>query len=135
MLVGALALHVGLIVRAEWDSHKLFGFRPFNESDTWQVTLVRLLDDGRQVPIHDESWRYDWDELVGPGALRSPGRTRHASGGAAENVDFLQRAMVWVLDHIPEDHETVALVATVTSFHNAEGPTVRMIRRDREPAP
>lgn len=134
VLVGAVLLHAGLIVRSQWDPHKLFGFQPFDESDTWQVELVRVLDDGSEVPIGDDSWTYDWNELVGPGGLQYPGGMRHASAGVPENVDFLQRAMDWVLDHIPDDDDTVALEATVTSYHNSHGPTVEVIRKEREPA-
>jgi hypothetical protein len=132
VLVGAVAVQIALIARGAGDPHKLFAFRPFNESDTWQVEIVRLLDDGSRRPVDDGTWVYDWDELVGTRKLQRIDRLRHASAGAPASIDFLERALDWALDHIPDDPDTVAFEATVEVFHNSRGPDVIVVRSDRQ---
>jgi hypothetical protein len=134
VLVGAASVQIALIVRGGGDPHKLFAFRPFNESDTWQVDIVRVLADGSRHSVDDGTWVYDWDELVGTSKLRRVDRLRHASAGARASVDFLERALDWALDHIPDDVDTVALEATVVVFHNTRGPEVVLLRSVREPS-
>jgi hypothetical protein len=128
VLVGALVLHGGLIVRGGSDPHKLFGFRPFNESDTWQAEIVRVDGDGVRRPVQDGTWAYDWDELVGARKLRSPWRHSHAPAGADAVVDLLDRALEWAIVRIPDDPETVALEATVSVVRNTRGPEVIVLR-------
>lgn len=128
VFVGALAGHGGLLVRGGSDPHKLFGFRPFNESDTWKADIVRVTRNGERIPIDDGTWAYDWDELVGTSKLRGPGRLRHADAGADATIDFLVRALDWVMEQLPDDAETVALEATVTVFRNTRGPDVIVLR-------
>lgn len=131
VFVGALLVHGVLLVRGETDPHKLFGFRPFNESDAWQAEIVRVHADGSRVSVDDGSWAYDWDELVGTPKLKNLDRPRHASAGARASVDFLDRALDWAVDNIPDDPHTVALEATVTVFHNTRGPDTIVLRRAR----
>lgn len=128
MLAGTLLVHGSLLVRGASDPHKLFGFRPFNESDTWQADIVRVHADGIRVALDDGTWQYDWDELVGAPKVQHLDRLRHAAAGARASVDFLQRALDWAVAHIPEDPDTVALEATVTVFHNTRGPQVVVLR-------
>jgi hypothetical protein len=118
-------------VRGGDDPHKLFGFRPFNESDTWSADVVRVMGDGSRRPVDDGSWVYDWNTLVGEGRVQHLQRERHADSGADASVDFLDRALGWVLEHIPDDMDTVALEATVTFIHNTHAPEVVVLRRDR----
>lgn len=134
VFVVVLAVQGVLLVRGGSDPHKLFGFRPFNESDTWQADIVRVLDDDTRLPIDDGTWVYDWDELVGTPKLQRPGRLRHASAGADATVDFLERALDWVTDRIPDDPDTVALEATVTVFRNTRGPEIIELRSEVEDA-
>lgn len=131
VIVAALLVHGLLLVRAETDPHKLFGFRPFNESDVWHAEIVRVHADGSRVAVDDGSWAYDWNELVGTPKLQNLQRTRHASAGARASVDFLDRALAWAADHIPDDSDTVALEATVTVFHNTRGPQTIILRSER----
>jgi hypothetical protein len=128
VFVTALVVQGSLLVRGGADPHKLFGFRPFNESDTWKADIVRVHSDGTRVPVGDGTWVYDWDELIGTPNLRQIDHLRHASDGARASVDFLERALDWAIDHIPDDAETVALEATVTVFHNTRGPEVVVVR-------
>lgn len=131
VFVAALLLHGLLLVRGETDPHKLFGFRPFNESDAWQAEIVRVQPDGSRVPVDDGSWAYDWNELVGTPKLQNLHRLRHASAGARASVDFLDRALAWAVERIVDDSDTVALEATVTVFHNTQGPETIILRSDR----
>jgi hypothetical protein len=135
VLVGALCLQAFLLVRGGTDPHKLFGFRPFNESDVWQAEIVRIHEDGTRHPVTDGTWVYDWDELVDVAKLRGIERPRHASAGAAANLDFLDRALDWAVDHIPDDPDTVALEARVTLVRNARAPETVVLRAERSPAP
>jgi hypothetical protein len=130
-IVGVVSVQAGLLIRGGDDPHKLFAFRPFNESDTWHAEIVRVVGDGSRRPVDDGSWIYDWDTVVGQGRVQHLDRDRHADSGARASVDFLDRALVWVLDHIPDDHDTVALQATVTVVHNTHAPEVVVLRRDR----
>jgi hypothetical protein len=135
VLVGALALHGTLLVRGGSDPHKLFGFRPFNESDTWQAEIVRVGADGSRRAVHDGTWAYDWDDLVAARKLRSPWRGQHAPAGADAVVDFLDRALEWVIDRIPDDPDTVALEATVVLTRNGRGPEIVSLRSPERPLP
>jgi hypothetical protein len=77
VFVALLVLHGALVIRALDDPHKLFGFRPFNESDAWTAEIVRITVDGARRPIDDGTWAYEWDELVGTPKLTRPERFRH----------------------------------------------------------
>lgn len=133
MLVAVLSIHAFLLVRAGSDPHKLFGFRPFNESDTWSAEIVRVTADGERLAIDDGTWKYNWDELVGTPKLAGPDHTRHAAAGADAIVDFLGRSLDWVVENIPEDRSTVAIEATVTIHRNARGPELIVLRSERSP--
>jgi hypothetical protein len=135
VLVGALVVHLGLLVRGESDPHKLFGFRPFNESDSWRFDVVRVHADGSRHPVGDGTWEYEWNELVGTNKLRGEGRLRHASAGAPASLDFLDRALDWIVLHIPDDTDTIALEAEVLVFHNGRGPEHVQMRSERPLAP
>lgn len=132
VLVGALVVHGSLLVRGGTDPHKLFGFRPFNESDVWQADIVRVQADSARLPVDDGTWVYDWDDLVGTAKLQRLERPRHASAGAPASVDFLDRALDWVVGQIPDDPDTVALEATVTVWRNGGAPEVTVLRSTRE---
>lgn len=124
VLVGSLTVHGILLVAAGNDVHKRFGFRPFNESDTWSADIVRVLADGSRRPIDDGTWVYDWDDLVHNRKLRAPAQVTHANAGADAILDLLQRALDWVLDNTPDDPDTVGFEAHVTVYRNGRGPEV-----------
>lgn len=131
VFVGALALHLALLVHGGNDPHKRFGFRPFNESDVWTVEIVRLHADGTQWSVNDGTWEYNWDELVGATKMQHLTSLRDAPAGARASVDLLRRSLDWVIDHIPDDTDTVALEATITTFHNTRGPQVKVLVAQR----
>lgn len=133
--MGVVALQAVLVVRGGFDVHKVFGFRPFNESDTWQADIVRVTADGDRLPVDDGTWGYEWNALVGDPTLRSPWQRRHASGGADSVMDLLDRALAWVADHTPADTETVRLEATVSVSRSARPPEIHVfVTAEREEA-
>ncbi len=135
LFVAAVLLGVvALLVRGYHDPHKLFGFQPFDESDVWRVDLYREID-GDRVLVEGGGWEgYRWNVLVPP-QLRGLGHLRHASGGAANTIDFLDDALDWVADNTPADTTTDRLVAEVTWYHNTRGPnTTRLTSDEREEA-
>jgi hypothetical protein len=118
--------------RARLDPHVLFGFQPFNESATWEADIVRVTADGRRVPI-DEPWPggYEWDELMGWGALEDPERRKHAFSSYGAMVDFLDEALDWVADNTPRDTETSYLEARVRGTQNTRPTEERVLRSER----
>jgi hypothetical protein len=62
--------------------------------------------------------------------LRYPSIRHHADAGLANQLAFLEAALDWVADNTPRDAETRYLEATVTSWHNADAPRVRVFRSD-----
>ena len=120
---------LALVANGYRDPHNYFAFQPFNESSTYAVELVRVLDDGERVPEPNGRWEcYDWNELIDSGPLRSPWHHRHACSGVDAVVDFLDNALNWVADNTPGDTETLYLEATVTYYRNARGPYVTVVR-------
>jgi hypothetical protein len=134
--VAVLVGQAFLILRAYHDPHKLFGFQPFNESDTWSAEIVRVTEDGRRLPVDDGTWAYDWNDLVDvPQISGPPHRQVHASAGAAGVIDFLDRALDWVILHTPLDPGTVRLEATVTWYRDTDGPRTTHLVGAERPAP
>lgn len=131
VFVGALLVHALLLVRGGDDPHKLFGFRPFNESDAWSAHIVRVHADGSRHPVDDGTWPYDWDRLVGVPKLQGLGNLRHAAAGAPASMDFLERALRWSIEQIPDDPDTVALEATVTVVHSGRAPETYLLSSSR----
>lgn len=127
VLVGALGAHLGFLVNGAFDPHKRFGFRPFNESDTWRADIVRVQSDGEVRPVNDGTWEYDWNDLVDPAKLGSPWALRHAKGGAEATLDLLGRALDWIADNTPADLDTVRIEATVTVIRAGRDPTTHHI--------
>lgn len=129
-----VVVQLGLVANGYRDAHNLFAFQPFNESSTYAVELVRVLDDGQRVPVVNGRWEgYDWNELVGWRALQSPWRQRHAFSGVDAIEDFLDHALNWMADHTPNDTETRYLEAEITYYRDARGPYYTVVRsHDRE---
>jgi hypothetical protein len=128
IVVAVVVLQVGLIARGYWADHKEFAFQMFPESSTWRADIVRVTGDGRRVPI-EHSWSgYRWDELVPDRGLAYPAVRHHADAGLDNQLAFLDAALDWVAQNTPRDDETRYLEARVTSWHNADPPTVEIIR-------
>jgi hypothetical protein len=128
VFVAVVVLQLGFVARAYWSDHKEFGFQMFPESSTWRADVVRVTEDGRRIPIVYPWSGYRWDELVQNRGLSYPAVRHHADAGLANQLAFLEAALDWVADNTPRDAETRYLEATVTSWHNADSPRIRVIR-------
>jgi hypothetical protein len=118
---------VAFAVNREAPNH-VFAYQMFDESSTWRADVVRVLEDGRRVPV-EQPWNgYRWHELVPDRGLAAPGITHHADSGIETTLYLLGRALDWVAAHTPEDHETRYLQAEVTWVRN-RGPLQRTILR------
>ena len=132
-VVVALVVVVQLcfVARGYWADHREFAFQMFPESSTWQADIVRVTADGTRVPI-DEPWAgYRWSAMVVGRGLGSAASRHHADAGLDNQLAFLDAALDYVADHTPDDRETVYLEAVVTTWHNADPPTVVVLRSDR----
>ena len=135
MVVGVVALQLGLVARGYWSDHKEFAFQMFPESSTWRAEVVRVTADGRRVPVEQPWSGYRWDELVQDRGLSYPSTRHHADAGLENQLAFLDAALDWVAVNTPRDGETRYLEARVTSWHNADAPQVEVLRsREREGA-
>jgi hypothetical protein len=128
VVVGFVALQLGLIVRGYFSDHKEFAFQMFPESSTWRAEVVRVTADGRRVPIEQPWSGYRWDELVPNVGLRYPSVRHHANAGLDNQLAFLDSALDWVATNTPRDDETRYLEATVTAWHNDDPPVEEVLR-------
>ena len=126
-----IAVQVGLVVSAGWRADGIFGFRMFPEASTLQIQLARVTSGGqRSAPggewsARDQSGQlrhFAWRDRVRDPVLSSLDVRVFAAYGAATQVARLQRALDDVVDHIPEDEETLRLVAQVTVWRNGRDP-------------
>jgi len=128
VVLAVVVLQLGFVVRGYWTDHKPFAFQMFPESSTWRADVVRVTSDGRRIPIERPWSGYRWDELAPDRGLQYPSVRQHADAGLANQLAFLESALDWVADNTPRDHETRYLKATVTSWHNADAPRIRVLR-------
>jgi hypothetical protein len=127
-VLAVVVLQLALVARGYWSDHKEFAFQMFPESSTWRADVVRVTADGRRVPIEIPWSGYRWPELVPDRGLSYPAIRHHADAGLANQLAFLEAALDWVASNTPRDAETRYLEATVTSWHNADPPRVRVLR-------
>jgi hypothetical protein len=133
-----LAGQAVLIGTAAWRPDGAFGFRMFSESTTISIHLERELAGGVTVPIVDGAWvandasgtlhRFAWTDRVADPVLRNLELTVHAAYGEAAQLARLQAALDDVAEHIPEDHETCALIAHVSATRNGHEPEEHVLR-------
>jgi hypothetical protein len=128
VVIAVVVLQLGFIARGYWSDHKEFAFQMFPESSTWRAEVVRVTADGRRIPIERPWSGYRWDELVQSRGLRFPSIRHHADAGLANQLAFFEASLDWVADNTPRDRETRYLEATVTYWHNADPPRVRVLR-------
>jgi hypothetical protein len=117
-----------LVARGYRSAHKEFAFQMFPESSTWSAEVVRVTATGARVPVSEPWSGYRWDELVTSRGLGQPSVRHHADAGLDNQLAFLAAALDYVADHTPRDHETRYLEATVTTWHNADGPERTVLR-------
>jgi hypothetical protein len=120
-----------VLIHAQRSPDFVFGFQMFNASSDMKITLVRRVRQKgrpRLVPVRDGAWRakdargvqheFHWRDRVHDGVLGTLGSYIHASYGLAAQTFRLQLALRDVAAHIPEDHETEALIAIVDTIKN-----------------
>jgi hypothetical protein len=134
VVLAVVLLQLGLVARGYWSDHREFAFQMFPESSTWRASVVRVTADGRRVPIEVPWSGYRWEELVRARGLSYPAVRHHADAGIGNQLAFLRAALDWVADNTPRDRETRYLEARVTSWHNADAPTVEVFRSHRREA-
>ena len=128
VVLAVVLLQLGFIARGYWSDHKEFAFQMFPESSTWRASVVRVTADGRRLPVEVPWSGYRWEDLVRSRGLSYPAVRHHADAGLDNQLAFLRAALDWVADNTPRDRETRYLEATVTSWHNADVPTVEVFR-------
>ena len=128
LVLAAVTLQLGFVVRGYSSEHKPFAFQMFPEASTWRADVVRVTYDGRRVPIERPWSGYRWDELVPNVGLQYPAVRHHADAGLANQLVYLRSALDWVADNTPRDHETRYLEARVTSWHNVDPPRTEVFR-------
>lgn len=133
VVVGLVALQLGLVVRAYWAPHKEFGFQMFPESTQWQADVVRVTDTGERVSVREPWAGYEWGELVRGRGLTAPWRRHHADAGADNQLRFLAESLDWVAANTPDDHATRYLEATVIVWHNLRAARTVVLRSEERP--
>ena len=128
IVVAVVALQLWFAARGYWSDHKEFAYQMFPESSTWRADVVRVLADGRRIPVERPWSGYRWDELVQDRGLSYPSIRQHADAGLDNQLAFLDAALDWVADNTPRDEETRYLEARVTAWHNADPPRVEVLR-------
>jgi hypothetical protein len=128
VVLAVVLVQLAFIARGYWSDHREFAFQMFPESSTWRASVVRVTADGRRVRIEVPWSGYRWEELVRARGLSYPAVRHHADAGLDNQLAFLRAALDWVADNTPRDRETRYLEATVTSWHNADPPTVEVLR-------
>jgi hypothetical protein len=108
-----------------------FGFQMFNEASSITISLERRVRRGKArvlVPAPGGVWRargrdgtartFRWNDHVKDNVLGRLEDRRHASYGLEGQLFRLKKALAYVLEHIPDDAETEALVAVVDASKN-----------------
>lgn len=118
----------------------VFGFQMFNESSRVTVRLFREVARKKRrilLPLPDGHWQapdpqgnlreYAWETRARASSLWVLGKSVHARYGLDAQLFRLQAALEDAVRHIPDDTQTLALVAEVETIKNGEaGPLVRL---------
>jgi hypothetical protein len=112
-----------------------FGFQMFNETSNLTISLERRVRrGGKRVlsPAPGGVWQargadgkertFRWSDHVRDGVLGQLEVRRHASYGLDGQLFRLRQALGYVLEHIPDDTETEALIAVVDASKNGRPP-------------
>lgn len=132
----------GVIVSAQFRPDHAFGFQMFNQSSTIQIALFRKVRGQRRtVPVVDGAWEavdragvrrtFRWQDRVNDSVLRTLDRPVHARYGLEGQVFRLEQALNDVLEHVPDDMETTALIAEVSGSKNGRAPELVKLRAKR----
>ncbi len=143
-----LAGQGALILTGPMRADGAFAFRMFPESSTIDFQLVRevVAPSGHgtvEAPVDRGTWlardvggtlhRFRWDDRVKEPNIFPYGAPVHASYGSRAQLERIARALDDVATHIPDDDDTVRLVANVTVRKNGGAPErVRIESRYRD---
>jgi hypothetical protein len=122
---------LAFIVRAYGTPRRELGWQMFAESSQWQADVVRVLADGRRVPVSEPFAGYWWPDLVGPIGAAVPWVHKHAEYGVAATLCDLQGALDWVAANTPRDRETDHYEADVVFVRNRGVPERRHLESAR----
>jgi len=127
------------ILHAQREPDRVFGFQMFNESSRVTVHLFREVAQKKRrvlLPLPDGRWRAPdasgvYHDFAWQDRLRSRlyllGQSVHARYGLDAQLFRLQGALDDLARHIPNDAQTLALVAEVETSKNGQpGPVVRL---------
>jgi len=137
-----LAGQMALVSTAGRRSDGAFGFRMFPEASTIEIRLAREIDPGVvgapaeggvvSIAAPDGEWaardvrgqlrHFSWRDRVRDPTLASVDARVFAPYGADAQLARLQRALDDVVDHVPEDAETLRLRADVLVWKNGREP-------------
>ena len=134
-----LGVQAAILLHAQHSPDFVFGFQMFNASSDMKIALfrrVRRKGHARLIPIRDGVWEakdaqgalhaFRWRDRVHDGVLGTLDASVHASYGLEAQLFRLQFALRDVAAHVPDDHETEALVAIVDTVKN--GREYRQVR-------
>ena len=126
-----LATQLVLLFRAQSSPDLVFGFQMFNASSQLKISLfrkVRRHGRSRLLPIRDGAWEskdrsgtrraYRWQDRIRDGHLSTLDQFVHAAYGLDAQLFRLQFALRDVIEHLPGDEETEALIAEVDTLKN-----------------
>jgi len=132
---------LGLIAWGLSTPDHVFGFQMFNASSRITVNLYREVKGRRGkkrlVPMKDGRWQardadgslqsYRWQDRVRGPVLNRLGVSTHAAYGLNAQLFRLQAALDDLAAHIPDDTQTLALVAVVEATENGRPvPEIRL---------
>lgn len=111
------------IVHAYFRDDKRFGFWMFAESSRFKAQLYRELNNGKVVKTDNGRWhvraedgssvQINWDQHVQDFRLDNLESYRRAKTGLEITMQYLEHALHYFSNHIPEDQQTRRLVLKV----------------------
>ncbi|MET0385193.1 MAG: hypothetical protein ABW321_04500 [Polyangiales bacterium] len=128
---GVLGAQLYGVLNAYHDPLKRFGYQPFAESTVWRAEIDTVDVHGEHATVTDGFAGYRWSDLVRE-RVGHPFHTQATSSGIGASLYFLQRALDYVADHTPNDHDTQYLEARVWYRKNRQAErwvTLRSKRR------
>lgn len=140
-----LGVQLGLVLTADLRPDRIFSFRMFNESSSLKFELYRELParrgKRRRVPVPEGSWeaqtrsgeiaQFHWTDRVRFASLMRPSLFVHAPYGLDAQLFRLQKALNDVAAHIPDDADTLALIAVVETRKNGRDAGSLTLRGER----
>jgi len=137
-----LAGQIALVLTAARRSDGAFGFRMFPEASTIEIRLAREIESGGGAPaaggvvnsiaaphgewaardVRGQLRHFSWHDRVRDPTLSAVDARVFAPYGADAQLARLQLALDDVVDHVPEDAETIRLRADVLVWKNGREP-------------